>query len=100
LVVNLGNGRVHYAVLEFDRSWNLNNKLLAFPMSAFTFTGKDKALVLNVDRSKLDTKRAFDKRKWPDINDPKYVVDVDRYLIMVVPASGTQTAQSTDKAKK
>jgi len=100
LVVNLGEGSVHYALLEFDQSWNLKDKLLAFPLSAFTFTGKDKSLVLNVDRSKLDTKRAFDKKNWPDINDPKYVGDVDRYLIVVVPASSMKTAQSADKAKK
>ncbi len=89
LVVNMGNGRVHYAVLEFDKSWNLNDKLLAVPLSAFSYKNGRKDLVMNVDKAKLDAKLAFDKNRWPDLNDPKYIVDIDRNLGMFAPAAGT-----------
>ncbi len=69
IVLNLGNGRIHYAVLEFDRSWNLNDKLLAVPMRSFTYPADRSDLVMNVDKSTLDTKSAFDKNRWPDLND-------------------------------
>jgi len=81
IVVNMGNGRIHYAVLEFDRSWNLNDKLLAVPMRAFTYPGGRNDLIMDFDKSRVDTKRVFDKSRWPDLNDPKYVEDVDRYLV-------------------
>ena len=29
MVVNMNSGRIHYAVLEFDQSWNLNDKLIS-----------------------------------------------------------------------
>ncbi len=98
IVVNMGNGRIQYAVLEFDRSWNLNDTLLAVPMRAFTYPGDRDELVMNVDKSRLDTKRVFDKNRWPDLNDPKYVVDVDRYLVTVVttaPAKGSASASAS-----
>jgi len=82
IVVNMGNGRIHYAVIEFDRSWNLKEKLLAVPMRAFTYPGDRNDLVMDLDKSKLDTKRVFDKNRWPDLNDPKYVEDVERYLLI------------------
>ncbi len=99
LVVNMNNGKIHYAVLAFDKSWNLNDKVLAVPLSAFTFSADHNDLVMNVDRSKLDTKLAFDKKKWPDINDPKYIVDVDRYLVVVVPAGGSANTTAMNKGK-
>ena len=99
LVVNMGNGKIRYAVLEFDKSWNLNDKLLAVPLSAFTYTAGRKDLVMNVDKAKLDAKLAFDKNRWPDINDPKYIVEVDRNLLTVVTpgASTSSTMQSDSK---
>ena len=98
LVINIGNGRVHYAVLEFDKSWSLNDKLLAIPLRAMTYTDGRKDLVLNVDKSKLDTKLAFDKNRWPDINNPTYLVDVDRYLMVVVPEKTAMSNNSMDRS--
>jgi sporulation protein YlmC with PRC-barrel domain len=34
MVVDLRNGNVHYVVVEFDRAWNPNDKLIALPMTA------------------------------------------------------------------
>lgn len=81
LVVNLGNSKVHYAVLDFDKKWSMDDKLLPLPLKSFTFPGdRKKDLVLNVARSELDMSHAFDDRNWPDIGDPGYRANLDSYL--------------------
>ena len=94
VVIDLGNGDVRYAVLEFDQSWNLNNKLFAFPLKAFKVSARDRDdQMLDVTKDKLNNTQGFDKSAWPttNINDPKFVTDVDRYLIAtaVVPLPST-----------
>ncbi len=80
IVVNMSNGKIHHAVLAFDQSWNLKDKLISLPMRAFTYGADKDDLVMNVDKATIDTKRAYDKNTWPDINDPSYVTDVDRSM--------------------
>ncbi|MBC7945639.1 MAG: PRC-barrel domain-containing protein [Burkholderiales bacterium] len=100
LVVNLKNGRIHYAVMEFDNSWNLgDNKLFAIPVTAFKPTQGGEELVLNLDKSQIDAKRGFDEKQWPNINDQAYIVDIDRYLVTILPA-GRGPAEVPEKAEK
>ncbi|MBA2721592.1 MAG: PRC-barrel domain-containing protein [Methylibium sp.] len=103
LVVNLGSGKIRYAIVEFDKSWSLNDKLLAVPMQALRYTSASKDLVWDIDKSRLDAKGAFDKNKWPDINDPKTMADIDRTLIVLVPVqsgSAASGAEMQDKKQK
>lgn len=80
LVVNFGNGRT-YAVLDFDKAWNPDDKLLALPLSAFTFPGRpDIDIFLNLQREKIDMARSFDENNWPNLNDAKYRSDLSNYL--------------------
>jgi len=95
LVVNMANGKIHYAVVEFDKAWNLNDRLLAVPMKAFNYSRDRNDLVWDIDKSRVDAKLTFDKNRWPDLNDPKYLVDVDRYLVVFVPAGATTGAART-----
>lgn len=92
LVVNMSNGKIHYALVEFDKAWSLNDKLLAVPMQALRYTTASKDLVWDIDKSRLDTKGAFDKNKWPDINDPKTRADIDRTLVVLVPMRSSTAA--------
>jgi sporulation protein YlmC with PRC-barrel domain len=80
LVVDMNSGKIHYAVLEFDQSWNLNDKLISLPLRAFNYIADNQDLMLNLDKESIDTKRAYQKDSWPDINDQKYRVETDRYL--------------------
>lgn len=81
LVVNLGSGRVRYAVLEFDKAWSLDDKLVALPMRAFTVPADaDRDLVVNISRERVRDARAFDKDHWPDMTSAEYRRDMDRYL--------------------
>lgn len=81
LVVSMATGRLRYAVLDFDRSWNMNDRLLTLPMKSLRFPADAKAdLVLLVPREQLDAKQGFEKKQWPDVNDPNYRRQVDATL--------------------
>ena len=80
MVINMNSGKIQYAVLEFDQSWNLNDKLISLPLRSFTYVADNQDLMLNLDKESIDTKRAYQKDSWPDINDENYRVETDRYL--------------------
>lgn len=81
LVVNLGNGKAHYAVLDFDKAWSMSDKLLPMSLKSFTYPADiRKDVVVNADRGQLDMSRGFAAKNWPDINDPNYQRDIDNYL--------------------
>ncbi len=82
VVLNMANGSVRYAVLEFDQSWSLNDKLFAFPLRAFKQGGRwSDDMVLNIIKDTLNNVPGFDKNTWPDLNDQRWNADVDRYLV-------------------
>ena len=83
VVVNLKNNKVHYVVAELD-DWGLGDKVFALPVSAFSTKGKD--LVLNIPKERINNKFAFDDDRWPNINDERYVRDMDTYFSTVSPA--------------
>lgn len=92
VVVNMGNGNVHYAVLEFDQSWSLKDKLFAFPLRSFKQGARwSDDLVLNISKDTLNNVPGFDKNNRPSLNDQKWITDVDRYLVAttVVPLPST-----------
>ena len=81
LVVNLGTAKVHYAVLDFDKAWSVDDKLLPLSLKTFTFPeNRRKDLLLNVAKNELDMSYGFDAKKWPDVSDPTYQRDIDKYL--------------------
>lgn len=85
LVVNLGTSRIRYAVMDFDKGWMKEDKLLPMPLQAFTFPperDRNKDLVLNLAKNQLDMAKGIDKSRWNDldINDPNYKRDVDSYM--------------------
>jgi sporulation protein YlmC with PRC-barrel domain len=81
VVVNMNTGRVSYAVLDFDKAWSPDDKLLPMPLTAFTFpTDKKKDIVLNVARNQIDMKTGFDEKDWPDLNSAEFRRDVRAHL--------------------
>jgi sporulation protein YlmC with PRC-barrel domain len=69
IVLNLGDRKVHYVVMEFDRSWNPDDKLVALPLEAFKSFGGDE-LVVQRDRDSLRSAPSFERTAWPDFTDP------------------------------
>ncbi|MCH7344747.1 PRC-barrel domain-containing protein [Pelomonas sp. CA6] len=73
IVVSMANSRVRYVVLEFDKAWSLKDRLFPLPMKSLRFPAERRAdLVLLMPREQLDTKQGFDKKQWPDVNDPNF----------------------------
>ena len=80
IVVSLPSGRVSYVVLEFDRAWNPDNKLVAMPMKALkSEDGDGTDLVYQASRDQLKGAPLFEKNKWPSLSDAKFRADVNRY---------------------
>jgi len=80
LIVDIGNQRVHYAVLAAGGTLGVGDKLFAYPVSTFKSQADGDKLVLNVDKDKLKNAPGFDKDKWPDWTDNRYRGEVDRYF--------------------
>jgi sporulation protein YlmC with PRC-barrel domain len=94
LVINMNTSKIQYAVLEFDQSWNLNDKLISLPLRSFTYVADNQDLMLNLDKESIDTKRAYQKDSWPDINDENYRVETDRYLGTLTKSSSAPGAET------
>jgi hypothetical protein len=64
------------------------------------YTTSSKPLVWDIEKSRLDAKPAFNKNKWPDINDPKTMKEIDRTLLVLVPVQGTAASGPMASGKK
>lgn len=81
LVVNLGNAKVHYAVLDVGKPWTINDTLVPMSLTSLTLpSDQRKDLVANVTKNQIDLSQGFKERQWPDLNDPAYQRRVDTYL--------------------
>lgn len=97
LVVNMGTGRVHYAVLDLDNNWMKSDNLVPLSLRAFVFPAdrdSKRDLVLNVAKNQLDTSKGIDKKHWTDldINDPAYQRNVDSQIAAISPQAGRGAA--------
>jgi sporulation protein YlmC with PRC-barrel domain len=96
IVVNMNNGRVSYAVLDFDKAWSPDDKLLPLPLTAFSFpSDKKKDVVLNVARNRLDMARGFDENNWPDLNTAEFRRDT-RAHFAAIEKDTKRAARATD----
>lgn len=95
LVVSMGNGRVHYVVIDFDKAWSVDDKLLALPMSSLKFNARGNDVTLAMSRERLDMKRGFDENSWPDLNDARYRGDMDQFLSTVTPDTANANPHRT-----
>jgi sporulation protein YlmC with PRC-barrel domain len=69
-MLDVGSGRIRYAVLSFGGMLGIGNKLFAVPPEALTVDTDNKRLILDVDRERLENAPGFDKDNWPNFADP------------------------------
>ncbi len=69
LMVDLQTGRVAYIVLSYGGVLGMGNKLFAVPWNAIQVDEDDKAVILNVEKERLENAPGFDKDNWPDMAD-------------------------------
>jgi hypothetical protein len=64
-MVDLGDGRVAYAVLSFGGFLGLGDKLFAIPWQALKLRLHEHAFVLDIPKDVLKKAEGFDKDNWP-----------------------------------
>jgi sporulation protein YlmC with PRC-barrel domain len=79
LMIDVGSGRIAYAVLSFGGFLKLGNKLFAVPWQALRLDAVNKQFILGVDKSVLERAPGFDKDNWPDMADPTFGTSVYRH---------------------
>ena len=79
LMIDVTTGRVAYAVLSFGGILGFGAKLFAMPWSALTVDETKKRFVVNVQREALEKMPGFDKDHWPDMADPDWATEIDKF---------------------
>jgi sporulation protein YlmC with PRC-barrel domain len=85
MVVDVNTGKIMYVALDFGGFLGIGDKLFAVPWTSLKMhnTSPQKpgehVLVLNVSKERLKSAPGFDKEHWPDMANPNWSKDVDRY---------------------
>lgn len=72
-------GNVSYAVLSFGGMLGIGSKLFAVPWYRLKFDSSKKHFVLNVDKDRLKNAQGFDKKRWPDMADKSWDIQMHSY---------------------
>lgn len=79
LMVNLLDGEVEYAVIEFDAFLGIGGKLFAIPFKELQVDPVKEIFILNRDKNYLKDVPGFDKTHWPDTNAHTYFSEVNTH---------------------
>jgi sporulation protein YlmC with PRC-barrel domain len=79
IMIDLGTGRVAYAVLSFGGFLGIGDKLFAVPWNALRVDQSAHEFVLDTQREALENAPGFDKDNWPDMADPGYGSEIHRH---------------------
>ena len=80
IMINIENGSVAYAVLEFHEGFlNMKEKLFAVPWDSFRVDEDNEQLILDVSKDKLKNAPGFSKDNWPDMADPAFYSSINEY---------------------
>lgn len=79
IMIDMGTGRVAYAVLSHGGFMGIGDKLFAVPWHALTPDTANKRFVLDVEKDRLDNAPGFDKDQWPDMADTAWAKEVHEY---------------------
>ena len=69
LMIDVDNGRVAYAVLEFGGFLGMDSKMFAVPLSAMEIDTENHRFVFSQSKETLESAPGFDKDDWPDFSD-------------------------------
>jgi sporulation protein YlmC with PRC-barrel domain len=71
LVLDLGSGKVSYAVLAVGGFLGIGEKLLAIPPEALSISDDRTFLKLDADKAKIQAAPGFAATNWPRVDDPE-----------------------------
>lgn len=93
LMVDLRNGRILFASIEYGGVLDLGDKDIVVPLSAFVINSEG-GLVLNFNENELEQYPEVDPDNWPDLNDPTWDDEVNNFWNSI----GIQTNQDLSEA--
>jgi hyperosmotically inducible periplasmic protein len=79
LIVDLASGHVSYAILSVGGVLGIGDKLVLVPANQFSYALTEKKLTLNTSKDILQNAPRFEKGKWPDLNDPQWDDEAQKY---------------------
>lgn len=79
IVIDIGTGRVAYAVLASGGFLGLGDKYFAVPWDLLSIDTDNHEVVIDVDKEVLKDAPGFDKDDWPDVDDRTWMGDIYRY---------------------
>ena len=78
-MIEMGSGRIAYAVLSFGGLLGMGDKLFAVPWRALSLDTVNKRFTLNVPKATLKDAPGFDKNNWPAMADKAWASGVHRF---------------------
>jgi len=79
IMLDVGSGRIAYAVLSSGGFLGIGDKLLAIPWRALTLDTEQKCFVLNMTAERVKNAPGFDKDHWPSMADQTWATSVHQY---------------------
>lgn len=79
VMLDMGSGRISYAVLSFGGVMGLGDKLFAIPWSALELDPDNRCFVLDVEKEKLENAPGFAKDNWPSFADNTWATQIHSY---------------------
>lgn len=79
IMLDMRDGRVSYAVLEFGGFLGMGTSLFAIPWQALTLDTVKKCFTLDASKESLEKAPGFEKDNWPDMVDPTWQKGIHDY---------------------
>lgn len=80
IMLDLDSGQIAYVVLSVGGFLGMGDRLFAIPWNAVKVDGARHALVLDVNKERLENAPGFDKDNWPDFADTTWGETVHEYF--------------------
>ena len=79
IMLDVGSGKVAYAVLSYGGVMGMGDKLFAVPWNAMELDTENKRFVLDIDKETVKSAPGFDKDAWPRFADTHWGADIHRF---------------------
>lgn len=79
IMLDVGSGKIAYAVLSYGGVLGMGDKLFAVPWNAMELDTENKRFVLDIDQETLKSAPGFDKDAWPRFADTHWGADIHRF---------------------
>jgi sporulation protein YlmC with PRC-barrel domain len=79
VMIDMGSGRVAYAVVAMGGFLGMGEKLFAVPWKALKLDTENKCLILDQPKEKLEKAPGFDPNNWPKMADQRWATTLHEY---------------------